>query len=172
MGLAGRSAARHCACQFNVNTPTRSRQSEETEVSRKIIRQVAHVCIFARNLKETSDWYRDVLGFEIAFNFTRNGEIFGYYLDAGGDTFVEVFHKPEASFAETDRINHICFEVVDMDEALAHIRALGVVAKDKSNGCDDTWQSWITDPNGTKIELFQYTGDSAQFVGRDRVAHW
>ncbi|HVX80873.1 MAG TPA: VOC family protein [Devosiaceae bacterium] len=141
-------------------------------MSKKIIRQIAHVCIFCKDLKETSDWYRDVLGFEIVFNFTRNGEIFGYYLASGGDTFVEVFHKPEAGFSETDRVNHICFEVVDMDEALAHIRSLGVEARDKSKGCDDTWQSWITDPNGTKIELFQYTGESAQFVGRDRVAHW
>ena len=83
-----------------------------------------------------------------------------------------MFEKREARFAETDRINHICFEVVDMDEAIAHIRADGVAARDKSKGCDDTWQSWITDPDGVKIELFQYTPESAQFVGRDRVAHW
>ncbi len=141
-------------------------------MTKKIIRQIAHVCIFSSDIDVTSKWYRDVLGFEIAFNFTRNGAIFGYYLVAGGDTFVEVFHKSEAKFAETDRINHICFEVVNMDEALEHIRSLGVEARDKSIGCDDTWQSWITDPDGTKIELFQYTGESAQFVGRDRVAHW
>lgn len=138
----------------------------------KIVRQIAHICIFARDLEETADWYKRVLGFEKIFNFTRNGEVFGYYLDAGGDTHIEVFHKPEAEFSERNQINHICFEVVDMDDAIAHIRAQGIEVRDKSNGCDDTWQSWITDPNGVKIELFQYTGDSAQFVGRDRVAHW
>jgi glyoxylase I family protein len=163
---------RHCTFGLTLIRRGSGRATRETEMTKKIIRQVAHVCIFAKDLKETSDFYRDVLGFEIAFNFTRNGEIFGYYLTSGGDTFVEVFHKPEAEFAETDRINHICFEVVNMDEALEHIRSLGVTARDKSKGCDDTWQSWIADPNGTKIELFQYTGESAQFVGRDRVAHW
>ena len=141
-------------------------------MSKKIIRQVAHVCIFAKDLKATEAFYTEVLGFENTFNFTRNGEIFGYYLASGGDTFIEVFHKPEASFSEANQINHICFEVVDMDEAIAHIKSKGIPVKEKSNGCDDTWQSWIADPNGVKIELFQYTGESAQFVGRDRVAHW
>ncbi len=141
-------------------------------MSKKIVKQIAHACIFAKDLKETEDFYANVLRIEKIFNFTRDGDVFGYYLDAGGDTHIEVFHKPGAAFAESNQINHICLEVIDIDAAIAHIRAQGVDASDKSNGCDDTWQSWITDPNGVKIELFQYTGDSAQFVGRDRVAHW
>lgn len=139
---------------------------------KKIVRQIAHTCIFAEDLAATESFYRDVLGMANVFNFTRDGKIFGYYMDAGGGTFIEVFHKAEASYSELNQINHICFEVVDMDEAIAHIRSQGVAARDKSKGCDDTWQSWIADPNGVKIELFQYTGESAQFVGRDRVAHW
>lgn len=141
-------------------------------MTKKIVKQVAHVCIFAHNLKETEEFYQNVLGFKNIFNFTRNGEIFGYYLDAGGDTHVEVFHKSESEFSEKNQINHICFEVIDIDAAIAHIREQGVEARDKSKGCDDTWQSWIADPNGVKIELFQYTGKSAQFTGGDRVAHW
>lgn len=141
-------------------------------MSKKIVKQIAHTCIFAKDLKETEDFYTKVLGFKNIFNFTRDGKIFGYYLDAGGDTHVEVFHKAEAEFTDTNQINHICFEVINIDDAIEHIRAEGVEARDKSKGCDDTWQSWITDPNGVKIELFQYTGDSAQFTGGDRVAHW
>jgi lactoylglutathione lyase/glyoxylase I family protein len=141
-------------------------------MDKKIVKQIAHVCIFAHDIDATADWYRKVLGFEKIFNFTRDGKVFGYYLNAGGDTHVEVFHKDESEFSEKNQINHICFEVIDMDEALIHIRAQGVAARDKSKGCDDTWQSWIADPNGVKIELFEYTGQSAQFVGRDRVAHW
>jgi glyoxylase I family protein len=136
------------------------------------VRQIAHVCIFARDLEATAKWYREVLGFDIAFNFSKDGKPFGYYLDAGGGSYVEVFLKPEAEFAETDRINHICFEMVDLDAALAHFDTLGVTYRPKKLGVDETWQSWITDPNGTKIELFQYTGKSAQFAGGDRVANW
>jgi len=138
----------------------------------KIVKQIAHVCIFASDIDETADWYRRVLGFEKIFNFTRDGRVFGYYLDAGGDTHVEVFENAEAEYSGKNQINHMCFEVIDMDAAITHIRRQGVEATDKSNGCDDTWQSWITDPNGVRIELFEYTTGSAQFVGGDRVAHW
>lgn len=138
----------------------------------KIIKQVAHACIWAHDIDETSDWYSRVLGMERVFNFTRDDEIFGYYLDAGGRTHIEVFHKAASEFTERNQINHICLEVENIDAAIAHIRSQGVEASDKSYGCDDTWQSWITDPNGVKIELFEYTDESAQFVGRDRVAHW
>lgn len=141
-------------------------------MTKKIVKQIAHVCIFAHDLKQTEEFYRDVLGIEKVFNFTRNGEVFGFYMNAGGDSHIEVFHKSESSFSEANQINHICLEVIDMDEAIAHVRSKGVEIRDKSIGCDDTWQSWTADPNGVKIELFEYTGESAQFVGRDRVAHW
>lgn len=141
-------------------------------MNRKIIRKIAHVCIFSSDIDRTAEWYGRVLGFEKVFNFLRDGRVFGYYLDAGGDTHVEVFENAEAEYSGRNQINHMCFEVIDMDEAIAHIRSVGVEATAKSNGCDGTWQSWITDPDGVRIELFQYTPDSAQFVGRDRVAHW
>jgi len=59
-----------------------------------------------------------------------------------------------------------------MDAAVAHIRKMGVPITDKKLGVDETWQAWTADPNGIKIELFQYTPKSAQFVGGDRVADW
>ena len=136
------------------------------------VQQLAHVCIFANDLAETRDFYRDVLGMEIVFNFTRKGAWFGFYLGAGGRSHIEVFLKPEAEFSERDRINHLCLEVASIDDAVAHIRAKGVAVTDKSLACDDTWQAWATDPNGVKIELFEYTAKSAQFAGGDRVATW
>lgn len=141
-------------------------------MNKKIVKQIAHACIWAHDIDVTSDWYSRVLGMERVFNFTRDGKIFGYYLGAGNRTHIEVFHKEASEFTDRNQINHICLEVENIDEAIAHIRAQGVEATDKANGCDDTWQSWITDPNGVKIELFEYTPESAQFVGRDRVAHW
>ena len=137
-----------------------------------LVKQVAHACIFAHDLDETARFYAEVLGIEKVFNFTRDGEVIGYYLDAGNRTHIEVFDKPEAEFSERNAINHICLEVHSIDDTIAHVREAGVMITDKSCGCDDTWQAWIEDPNGVKIELFEYTPDSAQFVGRDRVAHW
>lgn len=136
------------------------------------VTQLAHVCIFTHDLKASERFYREALGLEIIFNFSRKGEWHGFYIKAGGNTFVEVFEKPGTSFSDKNAINHFCFAVKNLDEAIVHIRAQGVTITDKSFGCDDTWQAWTADPDGVKIELFEYTDKSAQFVGGDRVATW
>ena len=138
----------------------------------KIIKKIAHACIFAHDLEATEKFYREVLGIEVVFRFMKAGKLIGYYLDAGDTTHIEVFHKAEAAFAETNAINHICLEVTNMDEAVAQVRARGVAALDKKLGVDGTWQSWLTDPNGVKIELFEYTGKSLQFIGGVCEVNW
>ena len=135
------------------------------------VRQVAHVCLFADDLEATRAFYADVLGLQVVFNFLRDGEPFGFYLGAGGRSHIEVFRRADAE-ADRGRIDHLCLEVDNIDAAIAHIRARGVEVTDKRLGCDDTWQAWITDPNGVRIELFEYSPKSAQFTGGDRIADW
>ena len=137
------------------------------------VKQIAHVCVFAHDLDETRKFYEEVLDLGTAFNFLRDGKIFGFYLNAGGRTHIEVFHKQGTAFEETNQINHLCLEVESIDEAIEHFQAHGVeLTKPKKKGCDDTFQCWLTDPNGVKVELFEYTDKSAQFAGGDRVADW
>ena len=135
------------------------------------VRQVAHVCILAADLGETRDFYARVLGLAVKFEFLRDGRPLGFYLDAGGRTNIEVFERSDVA-APAARIDHLCLEVEDIDAAIAHVRGAGVAITDKKFGVDETWQAWVTDPNGVRIELFQYTERSAQFVGGDRVADW
>ena len=80
--------------------------------------------------------------------------------------------SPRRATATENQINHLCLEVESLDDAVAHVRGKGVDITDKKFACDDTWQAWVTDPNGVRIELFEYTDKSAQFVGGDRVADW
>jgi lactoylglutathione lyase/glyoxylase I family protein len=141
-------------------------------MTQSLIRQVAHVCIFTGDLRATEAFWSGVLGLPVAFRFERNGAPYGFYLTAGGTTNIEVFEKAGTSFSDTNSINHICLEVHSLDDAIAAIRAKGVQITDKKLGVDDTWQAWTADPNGVKIELFEYTSRSAQFVGRDRIANW
>ncbi|WP_027054669.1 VOC family protein [Mesorhizobium erdmanii] len=136
------------------------------------VKQLAHVCIFANDLDETRHFYKDVLGMDTQFNFLRDGKVFGFYLNCGGRSHVEVFRKDGARFSEMDQINHFCLEVEDIDAAIAHIKSKGVAVTARKLACDDTCQAWLSDPNGVKIELFEYTAKSAQFTGGDRVADW
>lgn len=135
----------------------------------QLIKQVAHACIFAHDLEKTENFYRDVFGIPKAFDFKRGEDWIGLYLDLGARTFIEVFRKAESRFAETDQINHICLETEDLDGLIAHVRAQGVTITDKKLGVDGTWQAWSNDPNGVKLEIFQYTADSLQFGAKGGV---
>ena len=135
----------------------------------QFIKQVAPTCIFAHDLETTAGFYRDVFGIERAFDFKRGEDWIGFYMDLGGRTFIEVFRKAESSFAESNQINHICLETEDLDGLIAHVRAQGVEISDKKLGVDGTWQAWTKDPNGVKLEIFQYTADSMQFAPKGGV---
>ena len=137
------------------------------------VKQVAHVCIFARDLEATRRFYEEVLGLDVAFSFLRDGEVIGFYLNAGGRSHIEVFERQGTRFDETNQINHLCLEVESIDAAIAHVASQGVeLTRPKKRGVDGTWQCWLADPNGVRIELFEYTDQSAQFTGGDRVVDW
>lgn len=133
------------------------------------IKQVAHACIFAHDLATTECFYRDVLGIGKAFDFKRGEDWIGFYLDLGGRTFIEVFSKADSRFSEFNQINHICLETEDIDSLVNHIKQQGVAVTEKKLGVDGTWQAWITDPNGVKLEIFQYTERSLQFAAPGSV---
>ncbi len=143
-------------------------------MSKALVRQVAHTCIFARDLDAVEAFYRDVTGVTPKFDFKRGEDRIGFYLDFGNRTFVEVFRKGESRFSEADQINHICFETDDIDGFIANARAKGVTVTDKKLGVDHTWQCWLADPSGVKLEIFQYTADSMQFgpEGVDCQVDW
>ena len=139
-----------------------------------LVKQVAHTCIFARDLDAVEAFYRDVIGVARKFDFKRGDDRIGFYLDFGNRTFVEVFLKGESRFSDADQINHICFETDDIDAFMTHARAKGVAVTDKKLGVDHTWQCWLADPSGVKLEIFQYTEKSLQFAagGADCQVDW
>jgi catechol 2,3-dioxygenase-like lactoylglutathione lyase family enzyme len=134
-----------------------------------MIKQIAHICIHAADLQKTHHFYTEVLGLKVAFTFERKGEPFGYYFALGNNTFVEVFKgEPGGSGG----IKHLAIEVEDMDGMIKRIRGYGVEIGEKKQGADHTWQVWLSDPNGTRIEFHEYTNESMQFKGGTCVVNW
>ena len=128
--------------------------------------RLAHVCIGATDLDASERFYVDLLGMEKAFDFIRAGERFGFYVKAGGTTFIEVFAEKGSPHLDRPIIKHFCLEVEDMDAAVDALRTRGVEVSDKKMGGDNNWQAWITDPSGVRIELMQYNKRSTQFTGK------
>ncbi len=128
-----------------------------------MIRGIAHLCYTVRDLERSLAFYRDGLGLEPAFDFLNDkGERFGLYLHVGGRNFIELFvGQPEAP-GDRASYRHLCLEVDDLTSAVATLRGRGIESSDPKLGSDHSWQAWITDPDGNRIELHQYTPDSKQ----------
>ena len=134
-----------------------------------MIKQLAHINIRTKDLQGTHDFYCQALGFTHGFDFQKNGKWFGYYLKAGSQTFIEVF---EGDPGQVGNINHLALEVDDLDESLERLRKCGIPVGEKKLGADQSWQAWLEDPNGVRIELHQYTAESSQLTGQTCIVNW
>jgi lactoylglutathione lyase/glyoxylase I family protein len=135
-----------------------------------MIKQLAHACIMSSNLAATEAFYCGKLGLRKTFDFIKEGELYGFYLALGNGTFLEVFAEPAEE--HPSRIRHLCFEVDDIDVAIGRLDEKGVAHTEKKQGGDNTWQTWIKDPDGIDIEFHQYTDRSSQIAGGDCMVDW
>jgi lactoylglutathione lyase len=77
-----------------------------------------------------------------------------------GDEFatIELVHDPARGTVDLGTgINHLVIQVESLDATLADLAAKGIVAKPPGlpDGADGPRTSWITDPDGYRIELVQ-----------------
>jgi catechol 2,3-dioxygenase-like lactoylglutathione lyase family enzyme len=133
--------------------------TEET----RMVKGIAHVCYTASDLEKSIAFYRDKLGMTEAFPFLKpDGRKFGVYLHAGGRGFIEIFEGKPAEKVEGQSYRHLCIEVEDIEATVKALRAKGVEVTDVKLGGDGTWQAWLADPDGNRIELHDYTPESKQ----------
>ena len=128
-----------------------------------MITGLAHACFTVSNLDKALGFYRDALGLKEAFDFVKeDGYRFGIYLYLGERNFIELFEGTLAERADGQSFKHICLEVDDIEATLSTFRSRGVEVSPVKLGKDHSYQAWITDPDGNRIELHQYTDWSWQ----------
>lgn len=128
-----------------------------------MIKDFAHICFVVGNLDKSIAFYRDALGFSHSFDFTNDqGKRFGVYLHIDGRTFFEMFEGRPEPFRDTQSYKHFCLEVDDINSTVAGLRKRGIEVSDPKMGSDNSWQAWLADPDGNRIELHHYTESSLQ----------
>jgi len=128
-----------------------------------MIKALAHVCFTVRDLDASLVFYRDKLGLTPAFDFVNDqGVRTGAYLHVGGRSFIELFNGQLESPAPRQSFRHFCLEVEDFDGTVQQLRSRGVDVANVKLGTDRSWQAWIQDPDGNRIELHGYTAESRQ----------
>jgi catechol 2,3-dioxygenase-like lactoylglutathione lyase family enzyme len=135
-----------------------------------MIRTLSHVCFFVSDLGKSTAFYCQKLGLRKAFDLNiLGGKVRGVYLHAGGRTFIELFEgqrqptPPEASY------RHCCFEVDDIKKAVLALRGQGAEVTDIKRGTDGSYQAWLADPDGNRIELHQFTDQSRQTAALEEL---
>ena len=134
-----------------------------------MINQIAHVCISSLDLDATQRFYCEGLGFRKVFDFKRDGNLVGYFLGVTENTFVEVFRADEIDPKAKSPVKHFCLEVDSIDAVSRHLTETGYEVTDKKLGADESYQAWVTDPSGVRIEFHEYTAKSFQFTGEDCI---
>jgi lactoylglutathione lyase/glyoxylase I family protein len=128
-----------------------------------MIKALAHICFVVRDLNASIAFYRDALGLKPAFDFINDkSERFGVYLHVGDRSFIELFQGNSAAPASDQSYKHFCLEVDDVEKTVAGLVARGVQVTPTKMGSDNSWQAWLADPDGNKIELHGYTPQSKQ----------
>src|SRR5438552_3298342 len=134
-----------------------------------MISRIAHICVNVSSIEQAKRFYGEALGMAVKFTFEKpGGRLFGVYFHAGGDTYIEAFEVPDLKVVNTGLV-HFCLETDDIDGMIARLQAHGVACTPKKLGGDHSWQCWIQDPDGNRMEFHQYT--EASFQRRGGVVH-
>ena len=74
------------------------------------------------------------------------------------DPFVslELVHDPARPVTDTMAVNHLVIQTDDLDATIADLAARGMLAEPPTEPGPGLRTSWLTDPDGYRIELVQW----------------
>lgn len=137
-----------------------------------MIKQLAHLNFTSNQAAEMLEFYIGKLGLKVKFTLDHaDGTPFGWYVDCGGRTFLEIFDQQGAvkqwggqmvELMKGNRYRHLCFEVNNIEGYRTELIQKGVNVTEVKVGMDRSKQAWVKDPDGNDIELMEYTPESAQ----------
>ncbi len=136
-----------------------------------MITRFAHVCLNVKDIQKTIDFYNKTIGLPVEFTFLKDGRIIGVYFNTGGMNFIEAFENKNVEVVNTGLV-HFCLETDNIDATIEEFASKGIPCTPKKFGCDRSWQTWIQDPDGNKIEIHEYTKESAQLNGGTIQVDW
>jgi catechol 2,3-dioxygenase-like lactoylglutathione lyase family enzyme len=125
-----------------------------------MLKRLSHASFGSTDLPRTIEFYRSMLGCEVAHEFKNaEGQVYGVFLDCGNGTFLEFFNDQTPRPAG-GLFRHICFEVNDLEAAAGRFRAAGYDAEIRRGQTDRILQFFVHDPDGIMIEFQQHDAES------------
>lgn len=121
---------------------------------------VNHVAISVENFQEAFEFYTEGMGFREGFTIRNDqGQPVLSYIQASRNSFIEL---QQANDSRPPGLNHYGLHVEDIEATVAGLKARGVTVEDVRVRPDDSSVANATDPNGIRIELFEFGPGSSQ----------
>ena len=120
-----------------------------------------HTSITVRNMEESLQFYTEILGLEFERRRTipENHAEIAFVKDPVSGARIELTHwDGKDQFDAGEQLDHLAFEVADMDRFLLKVRAKNVrIAKEPYRLAGGTSRlAFILDPNDVWIELIEH----------------
>ena|ERR1700744_2309586 len=125
------------------------------------LNRVHHIAIICTDYERSKHFYTQVLGLKIVREVYReHRDSYKLDLEVNGLYQVELFSfpgpPPRPSRPEAAGLRHLAFEVDDIDEAVAHIEAAGIVVEPiRVDEFTDKRYTFFADPDGLPIEFVE-----------------
>jgi catechol 2,3-dioxygenase-like lactoylglutathione lyase family enzyme len=121
---------------------------------------VNHVAIAVENFDETFNFYTQKMGFREAFTVKdASGKPALAYVQVNRNTFVEL---QQANANRRPGLNHFGLHVQNLKAVVTTLKERGVMVEDPRVRPDDSSVANATDPNGIRIEMFEFGPGSPQ----------
>jgi len=125
------------------------------------LKQVHHIAIIATDYARSKAFYCDILGFTLQSEVYRaERDSWKGDLALNGQYVIELFSFPfppaRPSHPEACGLRHLAFSVVDIESAVAHLKAQGVECEGiRVDALTDKRFTFFADPDGLPLELYQ-----------------
>lgn len=150
---------------------------------------IMHVSFFTDQMDAMRDFYENKLGLKakmiVRYEAYKDKEghpwakaakerpldICLIYIEIANGQFIELFPKADGQKEHPEYNQHLGYShfsltVDDIFKARDELIAAGIdIDIEPKIGNSHTWQMWIHDPDGNRIEMMQYTDESFQITG-------
>jgi catechol 2,3-dioxygenase-like lactoylglutathione lyase family enzyme len=118
-----------------------------------------HVGLRVDHLDRSLEFYEN-LGYDVVGTVadTEFGRLTLLKLPRDPFVSLELVHDPGGGTITPEGLNHLVIQVESLHDTVARLSALGIEAEEPSSpsGSEDFWTTWLTDPDGYRIELVQW----------------
>jgi len=129
-----------------------------------------HIGLRVGEIEKSLEFY-EAVGYEVIGEVPSTSHGGLTMLKLPGDEFVtiELVSDPEREVRHGDNLNHLVIQVESLEATRAELAERGIEAEEPQlpGGEDGPRTSWITDPDGNRIELVQWPTGHAPGMSAD-----